>query len=388
MVMQGTSVGPVGFVSVTPDFKPGTVTAKDQHVVGETPLLVGCAISCYGEALKAGITRERFRWDTQFEDLFESAPQVVTLSVNDCSLDSNESDRQMAKLKQAQEWAAAFKAGDNLGLGRQTMEVDRAWREASETMLQLLDPRRALKRISQDVGGVRNLATATIDILLDHEFSWAWTSSMHAERYRHFISAIRAVCAQAVVDQYASVKFDWWLDKDPDRRHELTLIDHAAVDARLGVGGACFPHLYLAYLAGTLAQRAAMTGKTISVEDLRAMIAVNMARYTYVADRRAVIGPMRSMSSVRHGRAVLINPWAEGDVPEVNGMKDWSLAPRHGRQTMYELLSGIHNAGWRAMVWGGCGTVDQARRIEIALREDIMPAVQAVRSGVRPSWAW
>lgn len=388
MVMQGVNVGSLDMTSIKPTNMTGTVTAKEQHVVGETPLLVGCAISCYGEALKAGITRERFRWDTQFEDLFESAPQVVTLSVNDCALDSLGMSTLMKNLKTFDGQIDALKRASPSGESADIAELKARARVASEWMLGLLDPMAALRRIAEDVGGVQNLATAEIDVLLDHEFSWAWTTAMHAEWYRYFMSAVRSVCTRAVIDQFASVKFDWWIGKDPDRRHELTLMDHAAVDARLGVGGACFPHLYLPYLAGTLAERAGMTGKTISLEDLRAMIAVNLARYTFVADRRAVPGVMRAKYGVRHGRCVVINPWAEGEVPEVNGVKDWTQAPRHGKRAMYELLSGIHNAGFRAMAWGGCGTVDQAKRIEDALREDVMPAVQAVRSGVRPAWAW
>lgn len=311
-------------------------------------LFVGCAVSCYGKAPSMGITRAVFRADARFEDLFEEAREVVTLSVEDCC-----------------------------GKG------------VSETQaLDALDPRRAVRVIADQIGGVEKLATAKIDILLDHEFSQAWLSAQHTPVYAWFIAALRAACPEACIDQYGSVARDVVRHKDPARHWELTQMDELSSSSRLGVGGGCFPHLYVPYRVGTPQERMQQGGIPWSPADLREFVNSNMGRYDYVADRRAV-PRITGLGANQGGRCVVISPWV-GDqwTKTEDGCTDFTANPRAGKQALYEILLSVQQMGWRAKVWSACVNARQAKLVAQALEEDVLPAVQAVRSGKRPEWAW
>lgn len=362
------------------NLSPGLVQVREQHAANEPPpLIVGCAVSCYGKAPAEKYTREAFRIDTRFDDLFESAPPVITLSELDC-IDSPTASADRGLLYQNQRYADTESAAlSDRQRARAQVRIHRS------CLLANLSPERVLKIIADQIGGPEQLATTEMDILLDHEFSHAWTSSAHAECYRWFMAQIRHACPRARIDQYGSIARDYVRFLNPARTSELEMMDSAAEDGRLGVGGGCFPHHYVAYPVGTQLQR--LADRSIqSFDDFRKVIVSNLGRYERVAARRGV-QPMRP--GILGGRVLVISPWVgdQWDVKE-DGLTDFTAARRVGKQALYEIVLAAWRRGWRVMVWSACTNARQAEDVAKALQEDLLPAVQAVRRGKRPDWAW
>lgn len=352
--------------------------------VAGTPrtLIVGCAVSCYGKAPGLGITRASFKADSRFDTLFNDAPDVVTLSVLDCVNDKTMARQMLDEIKQAQRVIeAATSTAAQVESARQQQLYAQDW------LLDALDPTRAVLVIADQIGGAAKLLTTRFDVLLDHEFSHAWTRPRHAETYRWFMAQIRAACPEASIDQYGSIARDAVRFRDASRLHEISMMDEAARDMRLGLGNGCFPAMYVPYAVGTMRERIDRGNIPWSVEDLRAFIASNLGRFEYVADGRSV--RRSQVNPAESGGCLVLSPWRgdKWDVTE-DGLTDFTANPRVPKQVHYEILLEAQRRGWRVMYWSGCTNARQAEVVAQALEQEVLPAVQAVRSGERPAWAW